>query len=32
MNFVMFAMLVLIGVLIGWLAEYIMKRNGYGLR
>ena len=32
MNVVMFAMLVLIGVLAGWLAGYVMKRGGYGLR
>lgn len=32
MNFVMFAMLVLVGVLVGWLAGYVMKRGGYGLR
>lgn len=32
MNFVMFAMLVLVGVLAGWLAGYVMKRGGYGLR
>jgi len=32
MTFVMFAMLVLVGVLAGWLAGYVMKRGGYGLR
>jgi uncharacterized membrane protein YeaQ/YmgE (transglycosylase-associated protein family) len=32
MNVVMFAMLVLVGVLAGWLAGYVMKRGGYGLR
>jgi uncharacterized membrane protein YeaQ/YmgE (transglycosylase-associated protein family) len=32
MNFVMFAMLVLVGVLAGWLAGYVLTRGGYGLR
>lgn len=32
MNVVMLAMLVIIGVLAGWLAGYVMKRGGYGLR
>jgi uncharacterized membrane protein YeaQ/YmgE (transglycosylase-associated protein family) len=32
MNVVMFGMLVLVGVLAGWLAGYVMKRGGYGLR
>jgi uncharacterized membrane protein YeaQ/YmgE (transglycosylase-associated protein family) len=32
MNFVMFAMLILVGVLAGWLAGYVLTRGGYGLR
>ncbi len=32
MNFAMFAMLVLVGALAGWLAGFVMERGGYGLR
>lgn len=32
MNFAMLAMLVLVGALAGWLAGYVMERDGYGLR
>jgi uncharacterized membrane protein YeaQ/YmgE (transglycosylase-associated protein family) len=32
MNVVMFAMWVFMGLLAGWLAGFVMKRGGYGLR
>ena len=32
MNIPLFAMLVLVGVLAGWLASFVMERGGWGLR
>ena len=32
MNLVMFALWVLVGLLTGWLAGFVIKRGGYGLR
>lgn len=32
MNVVMFPIMVLAGVLIGWLAGFVMERGGYGLK
>ena len=32
MSIGMFAVMVLVGVLAGWLAGYLMERGGYGLR
>ena len=32
MNVAMFAMMILVGALAGWLAGFVMARDGYGLR